>query len=105
MTDGRIMTSTKLIIILLLYLSLTGLTQSALLTVGKEGANYTIIQEAIDAANPGDTIEVHGGIYIEHVNADKALVLRGIGYPVIDSNGNGSAVKLNENGIVLEDLS
>ena len=102
MTNGQIMTSTKLIIILLLYLSLTGLTQSTLLTVGKEGANFTTIQEAIDAANPGDIIEVHGGTYLEHVNADKALVLRGIGNPVIDSNGNGSAIRLNENGIVLE---
>jgi len=92
----------KLIIVLLFYLSLTGLTQSALLTVGKEGANYTVIQDAIDAASPGDVIEVRDGTYPENVIVDKALVLRGIGNPVIDSNGNGSAVKLNKNGIVLE---
>jgi nitrous oxidase accessory protein len=96
------MTLMKLIIVLLIYFSLIGLTQSALLTVGKEEANYTIIQEAIDAANPGDIIEVRGGTYLENINADKALVLRGIGNPVIDSNENGSAVRLNENGIVIE---
>ena len=96
------MTSRKLIIVLLIYFSLIGLTQSALLTVGKEGADYPIIQEAIDAATPGDTIEVRGGTYLESIIADKALVLRGIGNPVIDSNGNGSAVRLNENGIVIE---
>lgn len=96
------MDSIKLIMVLLIYFSLSGSTQSALLTVGKEGANYAIIQEAIDAANPGDIIEVQNGTYFEHVNADKAIVLRGIGYPVIDSNGNGSAVRLGEDGIELE---
>jgi nitrous oxidase accessory protein len=96
------MNSSKLIMALLFYLSLTGLTQSTLLTVGKEGANYTIIQDAIEAANPGDVIEVRGGTYLEHVIVDKVLVLRGIGNPVIDSNGNGSAVVPTRNGIVLE---
>jgi parallel beta-helix repeat protein len=96
------MNSMKLIMVLLFYLSMTGLTQSALLTIGKEGANYTVIQDAIDAASPDDIIEVRGGTYLENVIADKVLVLRGSGNPVIDSNGNGSAVKLNENGIVLE---
>ncbi|MCJ7444473.1 MAG: right-handed parallel beta-helix repeat-containing protein [Methanotrichaceae archaeon] len=102
MADEQFMNSMKLIRALLFYLFLTGLTQSALLTVGKEGANYTVIQDAIDAASPGDVIEVRGGNYLENVIANKMLVLRGSGNPVIDSNGNGSAVKLINDGIVLE---
>jgi len=33
--------------------------------------NYPTIQEAVDAANPGDTIIVRDGIYIENININK----------------------------------
>jgi parallel beta-helix repeat protein len=90
------------LIVLFLCISLTGLTQSASLTVGKAVANYASIQEAIAAAHDGDTIEVQSGTYSENVNVDKALILRGMGNPIIDSKGNGSAVKLDANGIILD---
>ena len=45
------------------------------LLVGSGG--YDTIQEAIDAASPGDTIEIAAGTYDEHVVIDKAVTLLG----------------------------
>jgi parallel beta-helix repeat protein len=70
------------------------------------GCNYTSIQDAINASQPGDTIEVHSGTYYENVNVNKQLTLRGIdigfGKPVVDAGGVGSAIKLSHDGIVLD---
>ena len=36
------------------------------------------IQKAIDAASPGDIIEIQSGTYNESINITKSLILRGI---------------------------
>ena len=66
--------------------------------------DYTNIQDAIDNANPGDTIEVYSGTYIENVVIDKQLTIMGIdeelgsgndiGKPIIDGDGKGDVVSL-----------
>ncbi len=53
------------------------------------------ISEAIQSAGTGDTIEVHGGTYKEHIVVDKTLKLLGIGNPRIDGEGKGTVVKIN----------
>ena len=39
--------------------------------------NYPIIQEAIDHANAGDTIFVRAGTYVEHIDVNKPITLKG----------------------------
>ena len=52
--------------------------------------DYATIQEAIDAAQSGDTITVAGGSYPEKLNIDKSVTLQGDGtYPVINPAVNG----------------
>jgi len=63
------------------------------------------IQEAIDAATPGETIEVYSGTYQESIDIKKPLTLRGIdsgsGLPIVDTD-DGSAIVLSADGITLE---
>lgn len=66
------------------------------------------IQDAIDSAQPGETILVDSGTYEESVVVDKQLVLRGInsgnGQPLVETD-NGPAITLKADGIVLEGFS
>ncbi len=61
------------------------------LRVSPEGP-YTSISLAIASANNGDTIEVKGGTYNEHIIVDKSLNLVGIKEPTIDGGGKGTVV-------------
>ena len=63
---------------------------------------YPTIQEAIDNASPGNEIHVDSGTYNESVNITKMLILRGIGMPVVNAGGSGSAITLSADGIALE---
>jgi len=76
---------------------------AATLTVDDSGgADYTRIQDAINNSNASDIIDVYSGTYYENVNVNKALTLRGIGMPVVNAGGNGSAITLAVDGITLE---
>lgn len=89
--------------VLLLFLSLVA--QANTITVGSQGYDYTSIQEAIDAASPGDVVEVYGKTYNENVNVNKKLTLLGIdigeGIPTVNANGS-SAITLSSDGITLK---
>ncbi|MFV9677836.1 MAG: hypothetical protein ACNYVW_09330, partial [Methanosarcinales archaeon] len=69
---------------------------SATITVCHSGCDYASIQAAVDAADSGDTIEVHSGTYYENVDVNKTLSLKGVdtgsGKPVVDAGGNDSAI-------------
>src|SRR4030067_3016224 len=89
--------------ITMLALLLAGNANAATITVNASGGgDYLKIQKAINASSNGDTILVYSGIYHENVNITKQLTLRGIGNPVVDAGGSGSAITLSANGITLE---
>jgi parallel beta-helix repeat protein len=80
------------------------------ITVDDEGdGDYTRIQNAINHANFGDTIEVYSGTYVENVVVDKMIDLVGKDYelgsgsdtgkPVIDGSGTGTVVKTTSDGV------
>lgn len=90
---------TKLITTLMIMLFLTSITTVAIpvkarttWTVDDDpGADFTSIQEAVDAANPGDTIRVRTGTY-SSVYVDKSLKIRAVGTAVIDGEYQGIVV-------------
>ena len=65
------------------------------------GQTYRTIQSAVNAANPGDTIFVYPGTYIEKVAVGKTLTLTGSGAQntVIAGGENGDVVKITANNV------
>lgn len=97
--DGRSRSScrsSRIIIPILIFLSLvmTAQATSAPLAVGPGGS----IQAAIDGAAAGDTVVVEAGVYRERLVVDKKITLMGIGRPLVDAVGAGSAVTLRGEG-------
>ena len=62
---------------------------------------YPTIQQAINAANPGDTIFVKNGTYQEHLIVDKGLNLTGENKDatIIDGGGVGTCVKVTSHNV------
>ena len=59
----------------------------------KGEGDYTTIQDAIDNANPGETIYVWAGTYYENVIVNKTVTLIGNGTGVTIVNGTGTGSK------------
>jgi len=59
------------------------------------GANYTTIQAAVNAANPGDIIYVYSGTYNENIVITKNLILTGQNKDttIIDGGKNGHVIR------------
>jgi len=64
-------------------------------------ADFQTIQEAVDAADPNDTIEVSAGVYYENVYVEKSLTFRGQNKynTIVDGNGTGHAFWLVESNV------
>lgn len=99
------MSSNSVFFLTVLALFLAG-AEAATITVGPEGCDHVSIQAAIDAASPGDVVEVQGGTYRENLVVDMSIVLRGAGNgtekPIVDADGRGSAATLVADGVLLE---
>jgi len=69
------------------------------LTVTADGV-YSTIEDALNDANNGDTIEIHSGIYPAPLDVTKSVSLIGIGQPVIDAEGEGTAVIISADDVL-----
>lgn len=69
-------------------------TRANTLYVGP-GQNYTNIQDAINAAEDGDTVRVYAGTYNEHIKISKQISLIGNGSSYCNINGVKSEVCIN----------
>src|SRR5215475_7191967 len=87
------------LIVLALAVCVTG-ADGHVLTVDQSGSNLKTIKAAIAAAQPGDTIRVQPGIYVEQLIVDKQLTIEGTDKPVIRGSGSGSVVTLLADGSV-----
>jgi parallel beta-helix repeat protein len=67
------------------------------------------IQAAINAATPGDIIEITSGTYKENILIKKQLTIRGVdnggGLPIIDANGHGNVIEVSSDRVVLENIA
>lgn len=75
--------------IIMLALLLTGVAGAATITVNASGgADYTRIQDAVNAGSNGDTIMVAAGVYNENVFVNKSVSLVGAGAEVTVVNAS-----------------
>ena len=65
---------------------------------------YSSIQQCIDDANPGDTIEISAGNYVENVVVHKSLTLISTD-AVIDANAIGTAMKITADNVEVNGIS
>ena len=80
------------------------------ITVDDDGpADYDNIQEAIDNAVAGDTIEVAAGMYSENIVIDKGLTLKGSGSEntIIDGGRLDNVIKISSSaqGVTIRDFN
>ncbi|WP_208108229.1 nitrous oxide reductase family maturation protein NosD [Paludibacterium purpuratum] len=62
------------------------------------------IQQAIDAARPGDQILIAPGHYREHLRITKPLTLHGQNRPVIDGEWSGDVIRVTATDVTIEGL-
>lgn len=62
------------------------------------GGDVGTVSQAIERAQAGDTVRVHGGVYAEHIVVDKPIAIIGVGMPVIDGGGKGTVVSITAPG-------
>ncbi len=53
------------------------------------------LQAAIDAAQPGDVIQVPPGLYSGNIVIEKSVTLEGIDWPILDGNNQGNVIEIN----------
>ncbi len=74
------------------------------LHVGPDRA-HTTITAALEAANPGDRVVVHEGLYREPtLVVDRPLELVGEGWPVLDGEGEREILRIEADGVTVRGL-
>ena len=88
---------------ILLLLVFTYAGNAATINVGyNEVSDFSVIQDAINNADPGDIIEVRNGTYYENIILNKSLFLKGINKPLISGNGNDSIITITSDHCIID---
>ncbi|MGZ4918099.1 MAG: right-handed parallel beta-helix repeat-containing protein [Halobacteriota archaeon] len=93
-------------VVLILFASIALPASAASLTVGPSG-QYKTITDAVNAAQPGDTITLDPGTYVENVTITKPLTLRGEGSSATTmraANPGQDVIRLQGTGIRIEGM-
>lgn len=62
-----------------------------------------VITKAIEVASNGDTVIVNPGHYFEHgLVVNKSILLRGIGFPIVDGENKYEVISITANHVILE---
>jgi nitrous oxidase accessory protein len=88
-------------LVVLLALALSAVAASSKTLVVKN-SDFHSIQPAIDAAQPGDTVQVLAGTYAGNVLLDKQIILDAVGQPVLRGAGAGSVITTTADGCVIK---
>lgn len=62
---------------------------------------FALIQDAINAANPGTLIWVYDGIYNENLVIGKTLTVQSASHPIIDGGAAGDCISVTANNVVV----
>ncbi len=66
---------------------------------------YTSIHSALAAANEGDEIHIHSGLYQEKtLIIDKSITLTGIDYPILDGGDSHEIITITAPGVTVQGL-
>ncbi|MCV2370602.1 nitrous oxide reductase family maturation protein NosD [Roseateles oligotrophus] len=90
----------RLLALLLLLLGAALGAQAATVRVAPGAA----LQQAIDSAQPGDTVEIERGHYLGNFTVDKALTLRGINRPTLSGGNQGDTIRVTAPDVTIEGL-
>ncbi len=103
----EIMCISILLFLLLLYFRVDVSRANIIYVDANGGKDFTRIQDAIAAANNGDTIFIYNGIYYENLIIDKRVTLLGEGRDsvIIDGGGSGNVIIVRINGVEISEVS
>ena len=109
MMGGNLKSLIGVFISILVLLTLSPVSEAGTITVGHTvDADYWNIQDAINNATDGDTIQVWYGTYNEHIVINKSLIVEsrdGTSRTFIDGLGTGVVVNITADDVTFEGFS
>ena len=70
--------------------------------IESDQGRFYALDDAIQAAQKGDTLHVFGGSYTSPIVISKSLTLVGHNQPVLDGEGRGTVVKITAPNVLIQ---